>query len=85
MKINLKKTAVCLVSMVLAFSAYGQNKKIIGDAYDYVGKEFALSLPQLTGMQNIYADAHIGKIFPTAIPQSVSIHPELPMYFQSLE
>ena len=32
MKINLKKTAVCLVSMVLAFSAYGQNKKIIGDA-----------------------------------------------------
>ena len=68
MKINLKKAAVCLVSMVLAFSAYGQNKKIIGDAYDYVGKEFALSLPQLTGMQNIYADAHIGKIFPTAIP-----------------
>ena len=31
MKINLKKAAVCLVSMVLA---YGQNKKIIGDAYD---------------------------------------------------
>lgn len=66
------KKIIATIVMMAAFagSAFTQtpDKSKIKKGFDDLGTSFASALPQVTGMQNIYADAFIGKIFPTAIP-----------------
>lgn len=44
------------------------NKAVVSNAFDDLGSSFTSALTQVSGMQNIYADAHIGKIFPSLVP-----------------
>ncbi|MCI6442420.1 hypothetical protein [Treponema sp.] len=58
-----------VLSLAFAASVFADpDISKISNSFDDLGKSFASALPQVTGMQNIYADAFIGKIFPTAIP-----------------
>lgn len=66
------KKIIASIVMTAAFAgsvfAVGPDKTKIKKGFDDLGTSFASALPQVTGMQNIYADAYIGKLFPTAIP-----------------
>lgn len=68
----MKKIIATIVMMAVfagaAFATSTPDKSKIKNGFDDLGTSFASALPQVTGMQNIYADAFIGKIFPTAIP-----------------
>lgn len=64
-----KSIFVCFVSLAFAASVFASpNKLKISKDFEDLGSSLASALPQVTGMQNIYADAFIGKVFPTAIP-----------------
>ncbi|MCQ2240735.1 hypothetical protein [Treponema sp.] len=66
-----KIVSTFILSLAFAASVFAgstPDKAKISSNFDDLGKSFASALPQVSGMQNIYADAFIGKIFPTAIP-----------------